>query len=186
MMILDPSHSSSHLDSPSDTLKVMLFSIAQQAASIPENLFALPLEAIVKIVRCPDLGTFKRGISIVEFEGQTVTVVDLCYRLAPERPGNLSDRQFLMLLQTHSGDLCAIPVAKFPELLDLPVTTVRPIPAAYRQVNDIRFASHMAMLDRAGQSARVLLIGMNHLLIEKLAMIVDRAEHPLELKAALN
>jgi chemotaxis signal transduction protein len=184
MMTLDPSQQSSN--SNSDSLRVMLFSIAQQAETIPENLFALPLEATIKITRCPDLGIFKRGISIVEIEGQTVTVVDLCYRLAPERPANLADRQFLMLLQTHSGDLCGIPVAKFPELLDLPVTTVRPIPAVYRQVNDIRFASHMATLDRDGRSERVLLMGMNHLLVEKLATIVNRTERPLELKAALN
>jgi chemotaxis signal transduction protein len=182
MMLLDPSQPSTN----SDSLRVMLFSIAQQAETVPENLFALPLEAIVKILRCPDLGVFKQGISILEIGGQTVTVVDLCYRLAPKRPANLADRQFLMLVQTHSGDLCGIPVAKFPELLDLPVTTVRPIPAVYLQVNDIRFASHMAMLERAEQSERVLLMGMNHLLVEKLATIVNRAERPLELKAALN
>jgi chemotaxis signal transduction protein len=195
MLTTDPSHqlSSGNIDS----LRVMLFSIAKQPQSIPENLFALPLEAIVKIIRCPALGTFKRGVSIVEIDQQTVTVIDLCYRLAPERPAQAADRQFLMLLQTHSGDLCGIPVATFPELMDLPVTEVRPIPAVYRQVNDIRFASHMASIRtnaQADTSERVLLMGMNHLLVEKLAMIVDRAERAahgdrqqtLELKAALN
>jgi chemotaxis signal transduction protein len=185
MMTLDPAQQSRNKDI--DALRVMLFSIAKNGETVPENLFALPLEAIVKIIRCPDLGAFKRGISITEIEGRTVTVVDLCYRLAPERPADKADRQFLMLLQTHGGDLCGIPVAKFPELLDLAVTTVRPIPSVYRQVNDIRFASHMAMLEQAGGSSeRVLLMGMNHLLAEKLATIVDRVERPLELQAALN
>jgi chemotaxis signal transduction protein len=174
--------------SSDDCLKVMLFSISRDPESVPENLFALPLEAIVKIMPCPDqLGSFKRGVSIVELEGRTVTVIDLCYRLAPERPANVLDRKFLMLVQTHSEDLCAIPVANFPELIELPVTSVRPIPAVYRQVNDIRFASHMASVERISgrPPERVLLMGMNHLLVEKLSMMVDQHNTPA-LNAALN
>jgi chemotaxis signal transduction protein len=191
MSIVDPSRQP---NTSIDSLRVMLFSICHQPDAISENLFALPLEAIVKIISCPELGTFKRGVSMVEIEQYTVTVVDLCYRLAPERPSQEADRKFLMVLQTHSGDLCGIPVAAFPELIDLPVTDVRPIPAVYRQVNDIRFASHMCSIERDGKQERVLLMGMNHLLVEKLAMIVDRKEQAvqgaqqptLKLNAALN
>lgn len=188
--MLTPALNHQRLSSKSsdDCLKVMLFSISHDPASVPENLFALPLEAIVKIIPAPEkLGQFKRGVSIIELEGQTVTVIDLCYRLAPERPANPLDRKFLMLVQTHAEELCAIPVAAFPELVELAVTSVRAIPAVYRQVNDIRFASHMASIERfAGKPPeRVLLMGMNHLLVEKLALMVDQQDMPV-LNAALN
>lgn len=179
------------LSAPTDSdeaLRAMVFDICQDPTAVTENRFALPLEAIVKIIRCPaQLGVFRRGISILEIEQQTVTVVDLCYRLQPDRPTDPADRRFLMLVQTHSGDLCGIPVATFPSLIDLPVTMVQPIPPVYRKVHDIRFASHMVNMTKADQTERILLIGMNHLLVEKLSLLMNNTQRqPLELKAALN
>jgi hypothetical protein len=181
-------HRLSSSDSSNDYLPVMVFPICQPPESGADYLFALPVEAVVKVMQCPaNLGSFNQGISMISVNNQMITVVDLCHRLMPERVMTAADRQFLMLVQTHFAEPFAIPVANFPLLLNLPVTSAQPIPAAYRQVNSIGFASHMAIVEQEdGQPpAQVFLMGMNHLLVEKLSLLVDRRSTP-ELKAALN
>jgi hypothetical protein len=175
-------------DSSNDYLPVMVFPVCQPQAHVADYLLALPVEAVVKVIKCPaHLGSFNQGISMISVGSQMITVVDLCYRLMPERATTAADRQFLMLVQTHFAEPFAIPVASFPVLLQLPVTSAQPIPAAYRQVNNIGFASHMAIMEQeAGQPpVQVFLMGMNHLLVEKLSLLVNRRSTP-ELNAALN
>jgi hypothetical protein len=181
-------HRLSSSDSSNDYLPVMVFPICQPQGDTADYLFALPVEAIVKVMQCPaSLGSFNQGISMISLDNQMITVVDLCYRLWPERIVTAADRQFLMLVQTHFAEPFAIPVANFPLLLHLPVTSAQPIPAAYRQVNNIGFASHMAIVDQEDGKppAQVFLMGMNHLLVEKLSLLVERRGNP-ELNAALN
>jgi hypothetical protein len=105
----------------------------------------------------------------------------------PDRVTTPVDRQFLIFVQTTMGEACAIPTANFPLLLDMPITAVRPIPAAYRQVNDMNFASHMAIIDREVGEAplQVFLIGMNYLIAEKLMSIPNEGKQ-LELMAGRN
>jgi hypothetical protein len=180
-------HRLSSSDSSNDYLPVMVFPIFRPQESVSDYLFALPVEAVIKVMKCPTLGSFNQGISMISVANQMITVVDLCYRLMPERPVILADRQFLMLIQTHHAEPFAIPVANFPVLLHLPVTSAQPIPAAYRQVNSIGFASHMAVIDQgSGQPpAQVFLMGMNHLLVQKLSLLVDQQDTP-KLQEALN
>jgi hypothetical protein len=113
-----------------------------------------------------------------------ITIVDLCYRVTPEEPCTNEDRKFLLLLQTETQEPCAIPVSTFPTLLDLPLTSVRAIPALYRQVNEINFASHMATIDREPGTSplQIFLMGMTHLLADKLSAAIDRRD----VAAALN
>ena len=171
-----------------DFLRVMMFSVCQPQESAPNYFFALPAESIIRVAPAPqNLGNFNQGITMLNIGQDMVTVVDLCYRVLPDRVATPADRQFLIFVQTTMGEACAIPTANFPLLLDMPITTVRPIPAAYRQVNDMNFASHMAIIDReAGEAPlQVFLIGMNYLIAEKL-MSVANEEKPLELMAGRN
>jgi hypothetical protein len=167
---------------------VMMFSVCQSQGSEPNYFFALPAESIIRVAPAPKtLGNFSQGITMLNIGQDMVTVIDLCYRVMPDRVTTPADRQFLIFVQTTLGEACAIPVANFPLLLDMPITTVRPIPASYRQVNDMNFASHMALIDReAGEAPlQVFLIGMNYLIAEKL-MSVTNEEKPLKLMAGLN
>ncbi len=168
-----------------DFLRVMMFSVCQPEASTPSYFFALPAESIIRVAPAPkNLGSFNQGIAMINMGQNMVTVVDLCYRVMPDRLATPADRQFLIFVQTTMGEACAIPTANFPLLLDMPITTVRPIPAAYRQVNDMNFASHMAIIDKeAGEAPlQVFLIGMNYLIAEKL-MSISNEEKQLELMA---
>lgn len=181
-------HRLSSSNSSNDYLPVMVFPIFQPQESVSDYLFALPVEAVIKVMECPaNLAGFNQGISMISIANQMITVVDLCYRLMPERTVIPADRRFLMLVQTHSAEPFAIPVANFPVLLHLPVTAAQSIPAAYRQVNSIGFASHMATIDQESGKppAQVFLMGMNHLLVQKLALLVDRHHSP-ELREALS
>jgi hypothetical protein len=181
-------HRLSSSDSSNDYLPVMVFPIFQHQESGSDYLFALPVEAVIKVMKCPaNLAGFNQGISMISVDNQMITVVDLCYRLMPERTVLPVDRQFLMLIQTHSAEPFAIPVANFPVLLHLPVTSAQPIPAAYRQVNSIGFASHMAIieLETGKPPAQVFLMGMNHLLVQKLSLLINQ-QHPPTLNETLN
>jgi hypothetical protein len=171
-----------------DFLRVMMFSVCQPQESAPNYFFALPAEAIIRVAPAPaNLGNFNHGITMLNVGHEMVTVIDLCYRVMPTRPTTAADRQFLIFVQTTLGEPCAITTANFPLLLDMPITTVRPIPAAYRQVNDMSFASHMAILDRAAgeDPLQIFLIGMNYLIAEKLMSIPNEGK-TLELMAGLN
>jgi hypothetical protein len=171
-----------------DFLRVMMFSVCQPQDSAPNYFFALPAEAIIRVAPAPkNLSNFNQGITMLNIGQDLVTVVDLCHRVMPDKVTTAADRQFLIFVQTTMGEACAIATANFPLLLDMPITTVRPIPAAYRQVNDMSFASHMAIIDRVAGEAplQVFLIGMNYLIAEKL-MSIPNEEKPLELMAGLN
>jgi hypothetical protein len=171
-----------------DFLRVMMFSVCQPQTGAPEYFFALPVESIVRVTPAPaTLSNFNHGIAMLNVGQEMITVVDLCYRVMPDRPTTTADRQFLIYVQTTMGEDCAIAVANFPILMDMPITSVRPIPAAYRQVNDMSFASHMAVVDRPNGDSplQVFLIGMNYLIAEKL-MTVPQDAKPLELMAGLN
>jgi hypothetical protein len=171
-----------------DFLRVMMFSVCQPQDAAPNYFFALPAEAIIRVAPAPqNLSNFNQGITMLNIGQEMITVVDLCYRVTPNLVTTTADRQFLIFVQTTFGETCAIATANFPLLLDMPITSVRPIPAAYRQVNDMNFASHMAILDRAAGEAplQVFLIGMNYLIAEKLMSIPNEGK-PLELMAGLN
>jgi hypothetical protein len=171
-----------------DFLRIMMFSVCQPQANSPDYCFALPVESIIRVAPTPqELGNFNQGIAMVNIGQEMVTVIDLCYRVMPDRPTTKDDRKFLIFFQTTIGEDCAIAVTNFPLLLDMPITSVRPIPTAYRQANNLSFASHMAIIDQQVGTAplQIFLIGMNYLIAAKLMSAPD-AEKPLELMAGQN
>jgi hypothetical protein len=189
MLLTDlPQQRLSTTASSEDFLRVMMFAVCQPQESAPNYLFALPAESILRVAPAPqNLGNFNHGITMLNVGQDMITVVDLCYRVMPDRAITAADRQFLIFVQTTMQEVCAIPTANFPLLLDMPITAVRPIPTAYRQVNDMSFASHMAVIDREPGEVplQVFLIGMNYLIAEKLISLPTE-EKPLELMAGRN
>ncbi|OUL36275.1 chemotaxis protein CheW [Nostoc sp. 106C] len=159
----------------SDSLRVVVFAIA-------DYLFALPVGAVLKVIACPPISsTVESGIGMVDLGAQSITIVDLRQKLIPEIQSQQTHQvlsavdtsgRFLLLTQTRTGELCGIPVDKPPALIDIPLSAVRPVPWSYRQVAELNFVSHMAVLSVAPneEPLKVLLLGMNQILAEKLGL----------------
>jgi chemotaxis signal transduction protein len=132
-----------------DIVRAIVFTLDDGTASENANyLLALPVGAVFKIITCPPIiKTVEQGIGVVDWQEQTVTVVDLRQKFFKSEPFSSSHSyRFLILLKMRSGDLCGIPIEQSPTLIDLPAATIRPVPLSYRQVAGLTLASHMAVL----------------------------------------
>jgi chemotaxis signal transduction protein len=150
-----------------ETIRTIVFSLADiEATTMSEYRFALPVEAVIRSIPYPaNKPVLKEGIGMINIGEQTITIVDLRQKfVAIDAKTDAS--KFLILFNTHAGELCGLPVKDAPSLLDLPFTTIRPLPIAYRQVNQLSFASHMAIVPQGEdlEPLQILLLGMERML----------------------
>ena len=120
------------------------------------------VEAVEKaIVYPPDRAILKDGIGMINIGEQTLTIVDLRQkftRIESERDSS----KFLILFHTQSGEFCGLPIKDAPVLIDLDPDTIRSIPLAYREVNQLSFVSHMATVPVEGLAPmQILLLGFD-------------------------
>jgi chemotaxis signal transduction protein len=150
-----------------DTIRTIVFALANiETTSIGEYLFALPAEAVTKAIVYPtNKPILKDGIGMINLGDQTVTIADLRQKFTTIDP-NIDDSKFLILFNTHGSELCGLPIKDAPILLDLPLTQIRPLPLSYRQVNQLSFASHLAIVPQGEdlQPLQILLLGMEQML----------------------
>jgi purine-binding chemotaxis protein CheW len=136
--------------------------------AVMDYWFALPIEAVLKIVPYPSINNLiKDGISIIDWENQTVTVVDLRYKLGHlEQKGEIEKtcglQRFLVMIMTQAGEICGLLVEQSPNLIDIPYHAIRPVPPSYRQVTQLNFVRQMAVLPgtESEKPLKVFLIGV--------------------------
>jgi chemotaxis signal transduction protein len=154
----------SSLDQDSDTIRTIVFSLADiEQTSMSKYLFALPVEAVEKAIVYPtDRATLRDGIGMINLGTQTLTIVDLRQKFATIDPQQDSSK-FLILFHTQAGELCGLPIKDAPSLLDISPNTIRSIPLAYREVNQLSFVSQMAIIPRENnpEPLQILLLGLN-------------------------
>lgn len=99
---------------------------------------------------------------MINFGSQNLTIVDLRQKFTTIDPQDDSSK-FLILFHTQSGELCGLPVKSAPELLDIEPAMIREIPLAYREVNQLSFVSHMAIVPQANglEPIQILLLGLD-------------------------
>jgi chemotaxis signal transduction protein len=153
----------SNLDEDIESIRTIVFSLADiEATAIGKYLFALPVEAVIKAIVYPDTRTrLTDGIGIINIGDETVTIVDLRDKFTKIDPAQ-DKSGFLILFKTQSDELCGLPVKDTPSFMDIPMKTIRPIPLAYREVNQLTFTSHAAIVPQAGnlEPLEILLLGM--------------------------
>lgn len=144
----------SDITSDVNLLKVLVFEMAN-------HFFALPISVIFKVIDCPPVtDTTDSRLGITDFEGQTVTVVNLAQKLSPQNSATgRMQKRFLILSQTDRGELCGIPIDNSPALIELPVDNIRPLPLSARQVSPFSIATHVAILPKAEGSLKIFLLG---------------------------
>jgi chemotaxis signal transduction protein len=138
------------------------------AFQVANHWFALPIEAILKIINCPNLDSpIKDCIGLLEWEKQVITVIDLSQKISVEsEPTSLNSLEnfshnFLILIQTKSAELCGFLTKKNPILVDIPISNIHSIPSSYRQVADLSLISKMAIFNQseAEPTLKILLLG---------------------------
>ena len=134
---------------------------------IDKYQFALPVKTVLKIIPCPPIEhPIEDCIGLVEWERQTITVVDLQQKLVTNRPQStqttdFSD-QFLILIKIQDGELCGFLTRQSPSLIDIPLTAIHPVPFSFRQVAKLGFVKNMAILtDIEAEAANIFLLGVN-------------------------
>ena len=157
-----PQRLSSLNDNP-NTIRTIVFSLADiEHTSMAKYLFALPVEAVEKaIVYPPDRAILKDGIGMINLGEQTLTIVDLRQRFTSIESEHDSSK-FLILFHTQAGEFCGLPIKDAPVLIDLNPDTIRSIPLAYREVNQLSFVSHMAIVPQENglEPLQILLLGL--------------------------
>jgi chemotaxis signal transduction protein len=155
-----------------NNLRTIVFALADiENTSMGKYLFALPVESVIKaIVYSTDRAILKDGIGMINLDAQTVTIVDLRHKFTTI-DAETDSSKFLILFHTDAGELCGLPIKDAPVLMDISHNTIRSLPLAYREVNQLSFASHMAIIPQGDnlEPSQILLLGMSPLLANSIA-----------------
>ena len=158
----------SSLNDDSDTIRTIVFALADiEQTSMAKYLFALPVGAVEKAIVYPtDRASLKDGIGMMNLGSKTLTIVDLRQKFTTIDTDHDSSK-FLVLFHTQAGELCGLPIKDAPVLLDIAPATIRSIPLAYREVNQLSFVSHMAIVPQENElePLQILLLGFDRPLV---------------------
>jgi chemotaxis signal transduction protein len=155
---------SSIRDDNDDTLRTIVFALADlEQTSMSQYLFAMPVEAVDKAIVYPtERAQLRDGIGMINLGEKILTIVDLRQKFTTIDPQTDSSK-FLILFHTQAGELCGLPVKDAPVMMDIAPDTIRSIPLAYREVNQLSFTTHMAIVPQANgrEPLQILLLGLD-------------------------
>jgi chemotaxis signal transduction protein len=154
----------SSLNDDTDCIRTIVFALADiEQTAMANYLFALPVEAVEKAIVYPaDRANLKDGIGMMNLGSQTLTIVDLRQKFT-QIDSDRDSSKFLIIFRTQSGELCGLPIKDAPVLLDISPDTIRSIPLAYREVNQLSFVSQMAIVPQEDNLPpfQILLLGLD-------------------------
>ena len=144
--------------------------IANKFLSLQVETLALivPIEAVYRILSNIEIhNTGNLGYGIAHLDEKEISVLNLHHHLFqrefPHPSGSRKDcmvARYVVTIQSQSGELFGIPVDRAPTLVDVPVSEIRKLPDAYRQVDTLGIASHVAVIQDAGQPTTVFLLDL--------------------------
>jgi purine-binding chemotaxis protein CheW len=136
------------------------------AFKVINSWFALPIEAVLKIIPCPPIdGEIRECLGLVEWERQTITIIDLAQKLQPSKSSTLSTKNVakssLILVQTNSAELCGFLCNQDITLINIDPKNISSIPSSYRQVAEFGVISKIATLpqEEGKESLKLFLLG---------------------------
>ncbi|WP_310487873.1 chemotaxis protein CheW [Chamaesiphon sp. VAR_69_metabat_338] len=152
------------LNDETDAIRTIVFSLADmEQTAMAQYLFAMPAAAVEKAIVYPsERVQLRDGIGMMNLGDKTLTIVDLRQKFTAIDPQHDTSK-FLILFHTHAGELCGLPVKEAPVLMDIAPDTIRSIPLAYREVNQLSFASRMAIVPQSEgiEPLQILLLGFD-------------------------
>ncbi len=127
--------------SEEETLKSIVFKIG-------DYFCALPIDAVLQVTETPsELQSHIKGLSLVMHENRTIMLLNLHQKLSYQlQSGESFTAEFLILTQTRQGELCGIPVDTLPNMMELPMDGIQPLPRVYRQTNIYNLARFVSFV----------------------------------------
>jgi chemotaxis signal transduction protein len=130
------------------SVRVITFTIANQ-------VLALPMNAIVKVVSCPpQMRNSTNSIELFHFGQHTITVLNLHQHFA--QSSATANGKFLVITQLKQKELYAFLVDTPPDLIDLPAATIRQLPESYRQGHPLSMASCVAIFQETEEAIFII------------------------------
>ena len=117
-----------------ETLKFLIFTMGNL------NL-AMGIDSVVRIIRLPKIHrSGDKLLGIATHEDREVLVIDLYKRIYGVE-ANISKGFLVIFGGGHS--LYGITIASLPNVQDVPVTSLQPVPSEYRERDTLGISSHM-------------------------------------------
>ena len=161
-MTVTPTHTNAERSLESETCRAVVFTIAN-------HLLALPLTTVLKVVSQSVIqNDYPNVQSVIYLENQPITLLNLHPCLSTVPGNNVSNRsvlsavtsgQFLLITGLQGHAQWAIPVDQPPTLMELPLSTVRQLPIAYRQLIQ-NLACHVSVLTNQRGLSTILLLNL--------------------------
>jgi chemotaxis signal transduction protein len=138
--------------SADQTLQVLVF-------KLDDSLVAVPAATVVKVMNRP---TDRQANSLgLLYVGQ------VAIRILPLRSLDLataSPEPFLIVLQIRPGELHGIGVDQPPDLLDLPLAALQPLPPAQPGSDLLKLTSHVARITQGEVISTILVLDLNQII----------------------
>lgn len=139
----------------SSILKVLAFPLG--------NLYlGLRLDLVQKIIPTPEI--FRSGekpIGIAHFDDQEVIILDPYQKLY--RCPNPHEVSYVIIVQNARQDLYGVLVSTVPTLRELPLSTLRLLPSAYRKGDTLGVASHVALVSDEKKDWTIFVLDLDRL-----------------------
>lgn len=137
---------------------------------VTDYLLALPIDDVLKVVNCSNLGN--KGLltmGVVQLGRHMVQVLNLQEKLGatlPHSSGSLAElpgnSPFLVITHGQNGQFCGIPVYEPPNLVELPLQMMRSLPPSDRHSGVFKMVSHVATL--SDNTTTIFLLDVKRLL----------------------
>jgi len=145
--------------SSTEKVKLLVFSIGTFNT-------ALHIDTVEKVVNYNQV--FSSGLNhfgLVNLGDKEITVIDLHKKLF-NTPQILSGegKKYLLLANNSSNETFGILISEAPELYDIPLNTIRVLPASYRQADTLKIASHVIVFKEDEQEKTIFLLDPDELI----------------------
>ena len=121
--------------------------------------FALPMEAVLKIVNCPPPsqgGTV--GIGLVQLGSHTVRLLNLHQEFGHSTEALPQQAAFLIVVRNFQKELWGIALDTPPDLIELPLNTFKPVALEPPFDHKSNWISHMAIIAEKDITHTLLLL----------------------------
>ncbi|CAN1212480.1 chemotaxis protein CheW [Tumidithrix helvetica PCC 7403] len=138
------------------TLKILMFPLG--------NLFlAVKLEGVKKVIPMPAIAkSGNKLLGITNFEDQEIVVVDLHQKIL--NASNAIVSRYLIVVQSELEALYGIPVISLPEMLEVPLSMIHPIPDDYRNHDTLGIADRVTQISVMAETRTIFLLSSNSII----------------------
>jgi purine-binding chemotaxis protein CheW len=145
------------------TLKVIAFKVNTLH-------LAVQIDAVHKILRHTSIySSGLHPVGVAHVDDREVTVLDIQRRLFHTTSINaLGESNYLIVIRNTLNELYGIPVETVPTLVDIPLSSLRVLPASYRQADTLSIASHVAIIPQDEHTLTLFLLSLDEIVTSDL------------------